>query len=65
MYLRENEIKKIKQIWNIIQDLLLIVLNIVFAYDHFIHAKEPSNYLLYLALLIYIQSLLGKGDKIN
>lgn len=54
--------KTLKHIWNILGALLTVVINSKITYDYIIDNKEPSNFMLYIALLLYMQVFL-KHDK--
>lgn len=53
----------IKIIWNLIGMLAGIGVNLKITYDYFIDNKEPSSYLVYIALLLYMQMFLKHKDK--
>ena len=55
--------KTIKIIWNLIGMLAGTVVNLKITYDYFIDHKEPSIYLAYIALLLYMQMFLKHKDK--
>ena len=53
----------IKHIRNILGALLGVAVNLKITYDYFIDHKEPSNCLVYIALLLYMQMFLKHKDK--
>ena len=55
--------KTVKIIWNLIGMLVGIAVNLKITYDYFIDHKEPSSYLVYIALLLYMQMFLKHKDK--
>ena len=55
--------KTIKFIWNLIGMLAVIGVNLIITYDYCIDQKEPSSYLVYIALLLYMQMFLKHKDK--
>ncbi len=57
------KMKEIKHIWNIVGTLLGVAVNLKITYDYFIDNKEPSSFLVYGALVLYMQLFLKHKDK--
>jgi hypothetical protein len=53
----------IKNIWNIIGLLAGLVINLMITYDYFVNHKEPSNFLIYVGLMLYMQMFLKHKEK--
>ena len=59
----KKKMKTIKIIWILIGMLAEIGVNLKITCDYFIDHKEPSSYLVYIALLLYMQMFLKHKDK--
>ena len=55
--------KTVKEIWNIIGALLGLLVNLKITYDYIVDNKEPSSYLVYIGLLLYMEMFLKHKDK--
>jgi hypothetical protein len=59
----DKQKQMLQQLWNLFGSIIGAVINFKIIYDYAIHDKEPSNMMVYIALLLYMQLFLKHNDK--
>ena len=54
----DRQKQMLNQLWNLIGGIIVLIVNLKIIYDYTILHKEPSNMMVYIALLIYMQLFL-------
>ena len=61
--MKDNVKEMLNQLWNLIGSMIGLGVNVKIIYDYTVLHQEPSNMMIYIALLIYMQLFLKHKDK--